>query len=335
MRTENANRAMGCNVGVSMAALVCVGLAMSSDTQTSNTKLLLAFASYRDRPMHAKTFFYEHDGVSEGKIIGSIEPVNLRQDTHPSLTADGKLCAFNLELENNAGRIGLWDMTTKKLIDLPNLNDSPNALMGASICNDGHYLAYSAWRKPGASQRWDIFLYDLVAKKPVDLPGLNTQEHDERMPAISGDGRFIAFASNRPGGAGLTDIYLYDRNDDRVVAIPEMNSPRMDLDPSLSADGRLIAFSSDRSGGMGGRDLYLFDRIDKKFLPLPGLNSVGHEQSPSLSSDGRFIVFVSERIGGAGERDIYLYDREAQKLLPTPGLNAKQEDFDPCVVVFK
>ena len=63
------------------------------------------------------------------------------------------------------------------------------------------------------------------------------------------------------------------------------------------------------------------------------MNSVANEQSPSLSADGRYIAFVSERLGGEGERDVYLYDRQAQKLLPTPGLNARQEDFDPCVIV--
>ena len=62
---------------------------------------------------------------------------------------------------------------------------------------------------------------------------------------------------------------------------------------------------------------------------------MAQEQSPALSPDGRFLAFVSERLGGAGERDIYLYDRQTRKLLPTPGLNAKQDDFDPCVIVLK
>ena len=34
------------------------------------TKLLIAFASYRDRPKHPNIFFYEHDGVAKGKIVG-------------------------------------------------------------------------------------------------------------------------------------------------------------------------------------------------------------------------------------------------------------------------
>ena len=41
------------------------------------------------------------------------------------------------------------------------------------------------------------------------------------MPALSGDGRCLAFASNRKDGVGLTDIYLYDRKESKVVALPE------------------------------------------------------------------------------------------------------------------
>jgi Tol biopolymer transport system component len=208
--------------------------------------------------------------------------------------------------------------------------------MKPSLAGDGKLLAFAAWNRPGAAgQGWHVFLYDVAARKHLDLPGLNSQAFEERMPALSGDGRFLAYASNARGGVGLTDIYLYDRQESKVLALPEMNSAGMDVEPSLSADGKLIAFVSDRPGGSGGRDIYLFDREANKLVPLPGLNSAGHEMSPSLSPDGRFIAFVSERLGGEGERDIYLYDRLAQKMLATPGLNSRQEDFNPCVIAVK
>jgi Tol biopolymer transport system component len=317
--------------------LLCLVLAVplvaaGPDPAPGGPKLLIAFASYRERPRHPKVYFYEHDGVAHGKIVGSVDAVNQRSDYHPSLSHDGRYCAFASELENQTGRIQLWDVKDKKLIELPRINDTPNAQMGPSLSADGGLLAFTAWNRPGASPRWDVLLYDVAAKKLLDLPNLNTPAFDERMPALSGDGRFLAFASNARGGVGLTDIFLYDRGAKKVLTLPELNSKGMDVEPSLSADGNLIAFVSDRPGGRGGRDVYLFDRAAGKFLPLPGLNSVAHEQSASLSPDGRFIAFVSERLGGEGERDIYLYDWQAQRLLPTPGLNSRQEDFDPCVV---
>jgi Tol biopolymer transport system component len=298
-------------------------------------RLLIAFASFRERPRHPKVYFYEHDGVSSGKIVGAIDAVNQRSDYRPSLSRDGKLCAFASELENQTGRVQVWDRAAKKLLDLPKLNDSPNGQLGPSLSGDGKLLAFSAWNRPGGSPRWDVLLYDVSAKRLLDLPKLNRPGVDTRMPALSGDGRWLACVTNAKGGAGGTDLALYDRTAGQLVDVAKLNSPRMDVEPALSGDGRLIAFVSDRAGGSGGRDVYLFDRTAGKYLPLPGLNSKAHEQSPALSPGGRFLAFVSERVRGAGERDIYLYDRKTSRLLPTPGLNSKAEDFDPCVAVLE
>jgi Tol biopolymer transport system component len=310
-------------------------LACGQGDPPEKKKLLIAFGSFRDRPKQPQIYFYEHDGVSQGKIIGSIDTVTNRSDSHPSLSADGRYCVFASELENQTSKIFLWDVAEKKLITPPKVNDSPNAQLHPTLTGDGLFFAFAAWNRPGASTRWDIAGYDVKGQKFVDLPELNSPKYDERMPAISGDGRWLAYVSNRADGVGQSDIWLYDRKESKVVAVPDLNSPGMDITPSLSGDGNLVAFASDRTGGEGGRDIYLFNRTAKKMIPLPGLNSAAHEQTPSLSADGRYIAFVSERFPGEGERDIFLYDREAKKLLPTPGLNSKREDIDPCVIVVK
>lgn len=299
-------------------------------------RLLIAFGSYRERPKHPNIFLYEHDGVASGKLLGSVNSPRgvASAEGHPALSRDGRFCAFTFELENNTGKIYYWDLKEQKQVDTAAVNTSPNAQMGPSLSADGNLIAFAAWNRPGGpGQGWHVFLWDRAAQRLVDLPGLNDPSSDDRMPALSADGRFLAFVSNRRGGAGLTDVYLYDRQVGQLVAMPELNSKHLDAEPSLSGDGNLLALVSDRPGGSGGRDIYLFDRAAGKFLPLPGLNTPGHEHSPALSPDGRFLAFVSERLGGEGERDIFLYDRQAGKLLPTPGLNSKAEDFDPCLIL--
>jgi WD40-like Beta Propeller Repeat len=326
-------------------AVVVVGLSLAlaqPAPEPTSPKLLLAFASTRERrdPPYPKIYFYEHDGVANGKMLGSIDSITkgtnfTRADMHPCLSQDGRYCTFSAQFGiQDGGRIEIWDRKEKKLLELPGIQESPLIHeMGPSLTSDGKMVAYSAWARPGAITRWGVFLYDLTTKKHIDLPKLNREGFDQRMPAISRDGKLLAFASNAPGGVGATDVYLYDLAEKKVIAVPEMNSKNLDVQPVLSGDGRLVAFASDRPGGLGGRDIYLYDRVDRKFLPLPGLNSLAAEQSPSLSADGRYLSFVSERLDGAGERDVYLYDRETKKLLPTPGLNSKEDDFDPCVIV--
>jgi Tol biopolymer transport system component len=309
-------------------------LAAAAPAPAEGLKLLLAFSSFRERRLHPKVYFYEHDGLAGGKLVGSIDAVNQRSDYRPSLGHDGRYCAFASELENQTGRISFWDRKEGKLIELPKLNDSPHAQMSPSLSGDGKLIAFTAWNRPGAGTRWNALLYDVPGKKLLELPGLHRPGLDARMPALSGDGRWLAFVTQTKSTAS-TDVRLYDRKAGKVVEVPGLNSPQLDAEPALSHDGRLVAFVSDRPGGKGGRDVYLFDREAGKYLPLPGLNSAAHEQSPALSPGGRFLAFVSERIKGTGERDVYLYDRKAGKLLPTPGLNSKAEDFDPCLVVLE
>src|SRR2546426_2159553 len=129
-----------------ICSLVCsLPLAALAQPDPPKQKLLIAFASFRDRPKHPQIYFYEHDGVANGKITGSIDTVNLRSDYHPSLSLDGKLCAFASELENQTSRIFLWDLAEKKLVNLPAINDSPNAQLHPTLTGDGQIVAFAAW----------------------------------------------------------------------------------------------------------------------------------------------------------------------------------------------
>src|SRR2546421_12923399 len=145
--------------------------------KASAVRLLIAFGSYRDRPKHPNIFFYEHDGIASGKILGKVgTPTGATAEGHPSLSHDGRYCAFTFELENNTGQIYFWDRKEQQLVEHPALNHSPNAQMGPSLSRDGNLIAFSAWGRPGAAgQGWHVFLYDRVARKMLDLPGLNSQ----------------------------------------------------------------------------------------------------------------------------------------------------------------
>jgi Tol biopolymer transport system component len=294
--------------------------------------LLIAVSSYRERSQHPQVYFYQHDGVSSGKILDGVPPVGKRSDNRASLSADGRYCAFAAEVENEVSKILLFDRAEKKLVELPAINDSPNAQLWPTLAGDGKSLVFAGWNRPGSSQRWDLFRYDIAARRLEPLDALNSQTYDERMPAISGDGIRLAYVTNEPHDGALMEIVLCDAKTAQRLPTPGLNTTHREVEPALSADGRWLAFVSDRPGGSGGRDIYLYDSQERKLVDLPGLNSVAHEQTPSLSPSGRWLAFVSERIQGAGERDVFLYDRDRRELVPTPGLNAPQEDIDPCVI---
>jgi Tol biopolymer transport system component len=322
---------------VFLLLLICCGLALPLRADDAKRPALrIAFTSLRERPLYTVVYFYEHDGAKTGKIVGQVATQDSRSDHHPALSSNGEVCLIAAEVVAKVSTILRWNAGTNKTVPLPQLGKTPNALMAPSLTGNGKLLAFESWNRPGSPGRWDIVLFDLQNDSLVDVPNLNATRNDERKPALSQDGRWIAFTTNTADGAGRTDIRLYDRKAARVLTLPKLNSPYTDTEPSLSGDGRFIAFVSDRPRAgtttAGTRDIYLYDRVDERLLPLPGLNSPAQEQSPSLTADGRYVAFVSERLNSVGERDIFVYDRRSGTLLPTPNLNSAMDEYDPCII---
>jgi Tol biopolymer transport system component len=313
----------------------CLGAAQVSAEEvpvsTVQQRLVIAFASHRERPAFANVYIYRHDAVGNGELAGSIPALFERADSHPSLTSDGGICAYaSKQIGGFTPLVNFWNLRGSDSPPGPAFNADAGARIEPCLSGDGKLLAFCARGQAGSMGGWDVQLFNTAAGKLIEVPGLNS-EHDEREVSLSRDGRLLAFVTNRAGGAGLSDIGLYDRETAALVRLDELNSQYREINPALSADGRFLAFVSDRPGGAGGKDIYLYDHVARRLVDLPGLNSVAHEQTPTLSPDGRFVAFVSERTTGAGERDIFLYDRQAARLVPTPGLNSKAEDFDPCL----
>lgn len=307
--------------------------------QTAGPKLLIALSSYKDNLGYPRVYFYRHDGVGSGAYVDSPPPGTTRSDFRPALTQDGRLCLFNTEVVGQLSRFMLWDVPGKAEVAFP-LPAVEAADMTPSISADGNLIAFSSrGSRPGPSG-WNVFLYRRDPAGFVDLPGLNSDD-DDRMCTISGDGKFLAFASSREGGAGLQDVYVYDLTSKKLLDFPALNSSSRETEPWLSVDGRWLTFISTRPtqpnkpAGTGSLDVYLFDLREKKSVALPSLNGPGPDQSPTLSPDGRYLAFVSERLNNDGHRDVYLYDRAPTvgkpRLLPLPGLNSARDDVDPAL----
>lgn len=167
-------------------------------------------------------------------------------------------------------------------------------------------------------QRWIYFSLGLglvgfaVACSPSDRLGdsvaLNSRYTDEQ-PALSGNGRFLAFVSNRNGSRG---ILLYDLQQQRLIYLPRLNQRESIAEsPSLSRTGRYITYIvSDQ----GKPTLVLYDRATQQSQLLSQWYQ-GWVRNPSISPDGRYIVFES---GSRGQWDIEVLDRGSNIELDIP-----------------
>ena len=120
--------------------------------------------------------------------------------------------------------------------------------------------------------------------------GINSLAPDE-YPAYSGDGRYLAFASDRNG---RREIFLYDVQQRRLVFLPNLNQPNASQDqPSLSADGRFLAYVST---ARGKTDIMVYDR-DRQSSELLSANVRGSVAHPSISGDGKRVAFQTNQLG--------------------------------------
>ena len=127
--------------------------------------------------------------------------------------------------------------------------------------------------------------------QPEIIPGGINSNSVEEYPAYSGDGRYLAFASDR---RGRRDIFIYDLQDKRLVSLPNLNRRDSVQDqPSLSADGRYIAYVSTERGKA---DIFVYDR-QKQQSELLTVNIKGSSRQPTISGDGSQVAFQASQLG--------------------------------------
>jgi len=163
----------------------------------------------------------------------------------------------------------------------------------------------------------DVFVRDrqtgVVQRVSIAWNGMEARD-DSTCPALSADGRFVAFLSRAwnlyPGGANLGhprwDVHVHDRQDGTTTRLSVADGggdPDGDSGcPVISADGTLVAFHSDAANLVAGddnelTDVFVADRATggvRRVSTRPnGTSPDGASLNPAISGDGRFVAFES------------------------------------------
>ncbi len=188
---------------------------------------------------------------------------------------------------------------------------------GPAISADGRYVAFASDAEnlvSGYTNAFsDVFVYDrqsdVLELVSMGLGSANA-DGESRYPAISADGRYVAFislADNLVEGDinAFWDIFVRDRQTGVTTLVSKSSTGDQGNDnsraPSISADGSRIAFESDATnlagGGAGISDIFMHDTVTGTTV-LASADSSGNQGNggsyePSLSADGRFVAFYS------------------------------------------
>jgi len=185
------------------------------------------------------------------------------------------------------------------------------------ISADGRYIAFASDATELVSgddnQSRDIFVHDRQTGE-TELVSVNSDGNegnfDSDSPAISDDGRYVAFhsfATNLRSNDtnGVADIFVHDRQTgDTTLVNIVLGGQANDIsyDPDISGNGQYITFWSYASNLVGGdnnnvSDVFRYDRIGQTMFRVSlDSNEVQgnfHSSFPSISQDGHAIAFES------------------------------------------
>jgi Tol biopolymer transport system component len=152
------------------------------------------------------------------------------------------------------------------------------------------------------------------------------------FPAISADGRFVAFVSESSNfvtgdSNGTADVFVRDRTSGTTTRVSVSStggqSNGTSLYPSISGDGRFVAFMSGASNlvamDMGqSAQIFVHDRTTGETtlvsMSASGVLGDGYCSAPSISADGRYVAYGSTSstlIDGeeGGGWQVFIHDR--------------------------
>jgi Tol biopolymer transport system component len=188
-----------------------------------------------------------------------------------------------------------------------------------AITPDGRYVAFVSAAANllvgDVNGVYDAFVRDRQedTTECVSISTAGTQGDGQcTFPAISDDGRYVAFQSSATNLVdddtnGVSDIFVYDRQEDIQIRASlgylgnQANASC--TNPRISGDGRYVTFQSGATnlvaGDTNGRiDVFVRDLLGQRTVRASMTEFINGQapaacESPDISADGRHVVFAS------------------------------------------
>jgi Tol biopolymer transport system component len=276
----------------------------------------IAFQSSAQAPQ-TQVYRMNPDGSSQTRLSNDLVAQN-----SPDWSADGKKIAFT------GAAAGEWDIYWMNSDGSGATNLTPGTEVGAhpAFFPDYHKIAFASWMS-GNQDIWRLAVDD--NGNPLGLTQLTTNSAFDYIPAVSPNGKKIAFVSNRADGN--YDIYVMKANKPEGpnnVPVRITTRAAQDFFPSWSPDGRKIAFVRQIRGNT---DIYVMkprpEGTDNR--PRNITLNAADDNVPAWSPDGTQIVFQSDRDrSDGGDYDIFKMNSDGSGT-PTQLTNNPVPDQEP------
>jgi len=299
---------------------------------------------------------FVHDtvtGETERVSVASDETQGDGDTWLAAVSGDGRYVAFTSASTNLvAGDTnGKWDVfvrdrelaVTQRVSVAGDGTQANDGSWRVAIGSDGRYVAFESHAynlvAGDTNGETDVFVHDRLTSQ-VERVSVSSDgwqgDMESLRPAISADGRYVAFESRAStlvvGDTNdMWDIFLHDRQTEQTERVSLVDgggeANNASTYASVSADGRYVAFMSCASNLVAGdsngkTDVFVYDRqtvqTERVSVASDGTQGNGDSSHPCISADGRYVAFDSAAanlVAGDtnGKADIFLHDRETQQ----------------------
>jgi len=262
----------------------------------------------------------------------------------PDISDDGGIVVFSSTATNlvagpdaNGAEedVYAFDVASGSLRRVSLNDDGLQSTIGASfrpsLSADGHVIAFVSLadldhqtppRRTGAQRRpTQVFVRDLSLGRTIRISRTakgRPPDQNSSWPAVSGDGRYVAFASESPDLVDgdrnkASDVFLYDREKGTTTLVSRSalggTANGVSTSPDVSFDGRFVAYQSDASDIVCAHrcpavaedinllwDVFVFDRFAGRSVQVSGDESGGWMEAsdgPALAASAPVVAFSS------------------------------------------
>ena len=266
------------------------------------------------------------------------------ETSQPVVSADGAVVAFTSDSSDlvpkqdareGGTNVYLWRLDESRAIPVSVDNDGRHPSHGfshsPSVSGDGDLVAFVSTARLEAGDtddRADVYLRDVrlgLTRLVSRSPGVGAYAGRSYSPALSADGRFVAFVSESAYAPSdrnkQSDVYVYDVTQGSIGLVSATSTGvaanAASGRPAISADGRHVVIQSLASnlGSPTGcprtqpdtnllPDVYLRDRMTGCITRVSG-SPVDEWWTPSvapaINGGGTLIVFSSTQWAGPGD----------------------------------
>ena len=321
------------------------GVVSGTPTVVENPTAVFTVTDSTGKTATGSVLFAVHPRTDRASVTGS-GTAGSGASSAPSISGAGNLITFASSSTNFVtGVIGtqiyLHNRQTNQIevvsrdSDASVITEGGAASSDPSMSSDGRLVAFVSLSSNLVTSvsGQQIYVRDrqtdqtsVVSKSSAGTIGDGTSN----APAISADGRYVAFVStsgNLVLSVSGTQIYVHDRQTNQTILVSRDTGGNAgngaSSQPTISADGRFVAFTSAATNlaSITGGQIFLRDTIGNATTLVSrdttGNAGNGASSAPSISADARYVAFVSQATNllapdpvVLGGQQVYIHDRQ-------------------------